>query len=59
MTFFSWGKNYKRVLFVCLALKGEIYITGEITSSANINIEEIVRKAIKEIGYTDANTDID
>ena len=48
-----------RVACECVAGKGEIYITGEITSSANINIEEIVRKAIKEIGYTDANTDID
>ena len=48
-----------RVACECVAGKGEIYITGEITSSANIQIEEIVRNAIKEIGYTDANTDID
>ena len=48
-----------RVACECVAGKGEIYITGEITSSANIQIEEVVRNAVKEIGYTDANTDID
>ena len=48
-----------RVACECVAGKGEIYITGEITSTANINIEEVVRNTIKEIGYTDANTDID
>ena len=48
-----------RVACECVAGKGEIYITGEITSSANIQIEEVVRNAIKEIGYADANTDID
>lgn len=48
-----------RVACECVAGKGEIYITGEITSTANFNIEEVVRNTIKEIGYTDANTDID
>ena len=48
-----------RVACECVAGKGEIYITGEITSTANLNIEEVVRNTIKEIGYTDANTDID
>ncbi len=48
-----------RVACECVAGKGEIYITGEITSSANINIEEVARNAIKEIGYTDEKTDID
>lgn len=48
-----------RVACECVAGKGEIYITGEITSSANINIEEVTRNAIKEIGYTDEKTDID
>ena len=39
--------------------KGEIYITGEITSKAKINIEEIVRNTIKDVGFRNANTDID
>ena len=48
-----------RVACETLASKGEIYITGEITSKANINIEQSARNAIKEIGYDNANLDID
>ncbi len=48
-----------RVACETLASKGEIYITGEISSKANINIEQIARNAIKEIGYNNANLDID
>ena len=48
-----------RVACETLASKGEIYITGEITSKANINIEEIARNAIKEIGYDNESVDID
>ena len=33
-------------------------IAGEITSSADVNIEEIVRKVIREVGYTDADIGI-
>ena len=43
-----------------VAGKGEIYVTGEITSTAeDINIEGIVRQAIKEIGYDNSSLDID
>ncbi len=48
-----------RVACETVAGKGEIYITGEITSKAQINIEEIARQAIKEIGYGNSNLDID
>ena len=48
-----------RVACETLASKGEVYITGEITTNANINIEQIARNAIKEIGYNNANIDID
>lgn len=49
-----------RVACETVASKGEVIVTGEITSTAeNINIEGIVRNAIKEIGYDNANTDID
>ena len=48
-----------RVACETLASKGEIYITGEISSKANINIEQIARNAIKEIGYNNASLDID
>ncbi len=33
-------------------------IAGEITSKAKVNIEELVRKIIREVGYTDAATGI-
>ena len=48
-----------RVACECVAGKGEIYITGEISSSANIDIEAVVRNAIKEVGYNDSETGID
>ena len=47
-----------RVACECVAGKGLVLVTGEITSSANVDIEEIVRNTIKKIGYTDENTDI-
>ena len=48
-----------RVAAETVAGKGEIYVTGEITTAADINIESIVRNAIKEIGYDNSKTDID
>lgn len=56
--YLAQDKN-SRVACETVAGKGEIYITGEITSTAQINIEEIARQAIKDIGYDDANLDID
>ena len=50
---------YARVACETVAGKGEIYITGEITSSANVDIEKVVRNTIKEVGYNDSKTDID
>ena len=47
-----------RVACETVAGKGLILVTGEITSKANIDIEKVVRNTIKEIGYTDENTDI-
>lgn len=51
-----------RVACETVAGKGEIYITGEITSNANLGakeIKEIARNAIREIGYGDSELDID
>ncbi len=50
---------YSRVACETVAGKGEVVITGEITSNANINIEEIARTAIKEIGYDNKDLDMD
>ncbi len=48
-----------RVACETVAGKGEIYITGEITSKAEVDIEKVARQAIKEIGYDNEKTDID
>ena len=49
-----------RVACETVASKGAIILTGEISSTAkNINIESIVRNAIKEVGYDNSETDID
>ena len=48
-----------RVACETVASKGVIFITGEITSKASVDIEKITRNAIKEIGYDNANTDMD
>lgn len=44
-----------RVACETMAGKNKIYISGEITSKENVDIEKIVRNAIKEIGYTKEN----
>lgn len=48
-----------RVACETVAGKGEIFITGEITSTANVDIEQVVRDTIKEVGYSDSEYDID
>ena len=47
-----------RVAVETVASKNMVFVTGEVTSKAKINIEEIVRNTIKEIGYF-GDTDID
>lgn len=48
-----------RVACETVAGKGEIYITGEITSNAKVDIEQVARETIKEVGYDNAETDMD
>ncbi len=48
-----------RVACETVAGKGEIYITGEITSNAKVDIEEVARQTIKEVGYDNEETDMD
>ena len=54
-------KNDKKARVACetVAGKGEIFITGEISSKASVNIEKVAREVIKEIGYDSEKTDID
>lgn len=51
--------EYSRVACETVASKGVVFITGEITSKASVDIEKIARNAIKEIGYDNANIDMD
>ena len=51
--------SLSRIACETVAGKGQILVTGEITSKANINIENVVRNTIKEIGYCDKDIDID
>lgn len=48
-----------RVAIETFASKNKIAIAGQLTTNAKINIEDIVRKRIKEIGYDDENVDLD
>ena len=56
----SYLKEDKNARVACetVAGKNTIFITGEITSTSKVNIENIVRETIKEIGYF-GPTDID
>ena len=48
-----------RVACETVAGKGQILLTGEITSTAEVDLEAVVRNAIKEVGYQDEKRDID
>ncbi len=48
-----------RVAIETFASKNLITIAGQITTNAQINVEEITRKVIKEVGYDNDRTDID
>lgn len=48
-----------RVAVETFAANNTITIAGQITSNAKINIEELVREKIKEIGFDNENTDMD
>lgn len=43
-------KNSRCGIEVCGG-KGKIFITGEVTSKANVNIEEVVKRVLKDVGY--------
>ena len=48
-----------RVAVETFVSNNNVTIAGQITTKANINIEQIVREKLKEIGYDNAKTDID
>ena len=48
-----------RVAVETFAFKNIITVAGQLTTTAKINIEELVRQVVKEIGYDNEKTDID
>jgi S-adenosylmethionine synthetase len=48
-----------RVACECVAKSNMVLVAGEITTTAKINIEQIVRDKIKEIGYDDEKKGLD
>lgn len=48
-----------RVAIETFASNNNIIIAGQLTTNAIINVEQIARKCIKEIGYDNSKTDID
>ena len=48
-----------RVAVETFAANNNITIAGQITTTANINVEKIVRDTIKEIGFDNAEVDMD
>ena len=47
-----------RVACETATTKNAVFVMGEITSNAKVNIEKIVRKTIVDIGYTDESIGI-
>jgi len=51
--------KYSRVAVETFASANQITIAGQITTNATLDVENIVRERIKEIGYDNAELDID
>ena len=51
--------KHSRVAVETFASSNKIAVAGQLTSNAIVNIEEIVRNTIKEIGFDNKETDID
>lgn len=48
-----------RVAIECLTTTGTIHVAGEVTTKAYVDIQGVVRKTLKKIGYTDPRFGID
>ena len=51
--------KYSRVAIETFASKNLITIAGQLSTKAKIDVEELAREVLKEIGYDNENTDID
>lgn len=48
-----------RVACETIVTTGQVHVFGEITTTANVQIPRVIRKTIKDIGYTDARFGFD
>jgi S-adenosylmethionine synthetase len=48
-----------RVACETMIKTGMVVVAGEITTNANINVEDVVREVVKEIGYNDSKSGFD
>ena len=53
------GDPNSRVACETLATTGTVFVSGEITSTATINVDEIVKKTLDDIGYNDKSYGMD
>ena len=51
--------RFSRVACETLTTTGMVVVAGEITSQANVNISELVRGAVKAIGYDNSEMGFD
>ena len=50
---------YSRVAIECLTTTGSVHVAGEVTTRGYADVQTIVRRVLKEIGYTDPRFGID
>ena len=46
-----WHDRYSRCACEVMATKGKIFVCGEITCAAKINIRSVVREVLRKVGY--------
>lgn len=45
--------KYSRCAIEVMGGKGRIFVTGEVTSSSNVDISKVINRVLKDIGYVD------
>ena len=53
------GDPYSRVACETLLTTGLVVVAGEITSKTNVDIQQVARETIREVGYTDSRMGFD
>lgn len=50
---------YSRVAVECLTTTGSVHVSGEVTTNGYVDVQEVVRNVLREIGYTNPAFGID